>query len=114
MPGGDRTGPQGGGPKTGQGLGDCTGSEQPGSAGFQPAGLGFRRGGRGRGRGYSRGRGWRSGFGSGRGRGDYVVSSETQDQEIDSLKAQAAELGNALQEIQARLSALEPEDEGKE
>ena len=30
MPGGDRTGPQGYGPKTGRGLGYCTGNEVPG------------------------------------------------------------------------------------
>jgi hypothetical protein len=32
MPGGDRTGPRGGGPKTDRDLGSCTGNEQPGCA----------------------------------------------------------------------------------
>lgn len=53
MPGGDRTGPQGRGPKTGGGLGNCTESEQPGYLTPQPARrfrYGFGRGGQGRGR----------------------------------------------------------------
>ncbi|HQE93657.1 MAG TPA: DUF5320 domain-containing protein [Anaerolineae bacterium] len=43
MPGGDRTGPQGLGPRTGRGLGDCEPLDQP------RLGFGF---GRGRGRRY--------------------------------------------------------------
>jgi hypothetical protein len=76
--------------------------------------LGFRWGGRGRGGSYGRGRGWRTGFRPGRGRGAYVVSSDTQDQEIDSLKAQAEQLSDTLQELQVRLSALESENEETE
>lgn len=56
MPGGDRTGPQGYGPRTGRGLGYCSGYGRPGYA--NPP---FRRGygffGR-RGRGFGRGRGF--------------------------------------------------------
>ncbi|MGD9963156.1 MAG: DUF5320 domain-containing protein [Thermoplasmata archaeon] len=60
MPGGDRTGPGGYGPRTGRGLGYCSGYDAPGFA--SPRGFGGRFGGGfGRGRGYGRGfgRGWR-------------------------------------------------------
>jgi len=48
MPRGDRTGPRGKGPKTGRGLGYCSGSKSPGYSqeGGRP------RDGRGRGRGW--------------------------------------------------------------
>jgi len=32
MPWGDRTGPDGEGPRTGRGAGDCNGNDEPGSA----------------------------------------------------------------------------------
>ena len=55
MPGGDRTGPAGRGPKTGRQAGYCDGNEEPGYVDPRPRrglGLGFRRGfGRGPGRG---------------------------------------------------------------
>jgi len=59
MPGGDRTGPGGLGPRTGRGLGYCAGYDTPGYT--KGPGMGLGRGwgrgwGRGRGRGY--GRGW--------------------------------------------------------
>lgn len=65
MPGGDRTGPQGGGPGTGRGLGGCVESDQLNNTAPQPAQrfrYGFGRGGRGRGRG-------RDGQGKGQGPG---------------------------------------------
>lgn len=46
MPRGDRTGPMGRGPRTGRGMGDCTGADWPGAAQF--------------GRGFGGGRGWRN------------------------------------------------------
>jgi len=55
MPGGDRTGPLGQGPRTGRAAGYCAGYGMPGYA--NPIW----------GRGFGRGRGW--GFGPGRGRG---------------------------------------------
>jgi hypothetical protein len=59
MPGGDRTGPTGGGPKTGRGMGYCTGNDRPGS-GFGRGRGGFRRWWSG----FGRGTGWRRfGFG---------------------------------------------------
>lgn len=62
MPRGDRTGPQGEGPRTGRQMGYCTGQDFPGSATPAP-GFGY---GRGAGRGLGRGRG---GQGRGMGRG---------------------------------------------
>jgi hypothetical protein len=59
MPGGDRTGPMGRGPRTGRGLGDCARDE--------PLRGPDRKGYPGPGQGRGRGRGW--GFGRGLGRG---------------------------------------------
>jgi hypothetical protein len=70
MPGGDRTGPWGGGPMTGRGAGYCAGYPVPGymnpipGRGWYGVGRGgFPRGG-GRGRAFGGGRGWwgRGGF----------------------------------------------------
>ena len=64
MPGGDRTGPEGRGPRTGRGAGYCIGNEEPGYMDPGPrrgAGFGF-----GFGRGRGAGWGWRE---RGRGRG---------------------------------------------
>ena len=66
MPGGDRTGPEGRGRRTGLGAGYCAGNDEPGFT--EP---GPRRGG---GFGFGFGRGWgagqgRRGGGKGRGRG---------------------------------------------
>ena len=57
MPRGDRTGPAGEGPKTGRGMGYCTGNEHPGYMNIHPNWYG----------GY--GRRFRGGFGFGRGAG---------------------------------------------
>ncbi len=66
MPLGDKTGPLGRGPRTGRGLGSCSGNFQPS---FVNPGIG--RGGRGFGfgRGFGQGRG--QGVGQGRGRGRF-------------------------------------------
>ncbi len=64
MPRGDRSGPQGWGPRTGRGLGYCAGYSNPGYT--KGMGMGW-----GRGRGY--GRGWAGGGGWGRGRGYYPI-----------------------------------------
>jgi len=66
MPGGDRTGPEGEGQRTGRGLGDCGGADAPGAE--SPNGERAGRGPRGRGRGRGRGGGG-GGEGQGRGRG---------------------------------------------
>jgi hypothetical protein len=99
MPGGDRTGPRGEGPKTGWGLGDCAGENQPGYSGSRPTswmGRGFRSGGRGR--------GWRNRF------YDFGTSGQlpSQDfQDLDALKTQNQELQTTLQKISERLDKLE-------
>ncbi|MBD3195038.1 MAG: hypothetical protein GF317_08295 [Candidatus Lokiarchaeota archaeon] len=62
MPRGDRTGPNGMGPMTGRGLGNCAGYSTPGYT--KGPGMGLGRGwGRGRGRGYGRGMAWGRGYG---------------------------------------------------
>lgn len=67
MPGEDRTGPQGQGPKTGRGLGRCTPEDEKKTPNIEPTtGQGT---GRGLGRGLGRGRGRGAGRGPGRGRG---------------------------------------------
>ena len=67
MPRGDRTGPQGFGPRTGRAAGYCAGYPEPGYMNPTP---GFGRGwGRGWGRGRGPGRGWGRGRGPGRGWG---------------------------------------------
>ncbi|WP_457557071.1 DUF5320 domain-containing protein [Candidatus Harpocratesius sp.] len=66
MPYGDRTGPNGLGPRTGRGLGFCNGYPQPGYAnpvGYSP----YSQRGFGRGGGYGRGGGWGRSGGYGRG-----------------------------------------------
>jgi len=99
MPGRDRTGPMGAGPRTGRGMGFCSGSQQPDladqTAGFQGR-LGFGRGGAGR--------GWRHRF--------YATGipgwvPPTQEQETADLKAQADLLKTQLDAIQKRLKELE-------
>jgi hypothetical protein len=68
MPQGDRTGPQGRGPKTGRGQGNCNPKGGP-SAPQEQGGMGAGRGqGRGSGRGAGRGKGRGRGSGQGRGR----------------------------------------------
>lgn len=110
MPGGDRTGPQGDGQKTGRGLGYCTDHDQPGYATPQQGqGFGLRRGGRGLGNRGSRG--WRNrsnaGFWPGRGRGGLAILPDAQDQDINSLKAQIQDLQTTLEEVQNRLDQFE-------
>jgi len=61
MPQGDKTGPEGKGPKTGRGLGYCSGSEEPGYKSNKPR-QGLRRG-------LRDGTGSRRGFGNTQGRG---------------------------------------------
>ena len=109
MPGGDQTGPRGGGPKTGRSLGDCADNDQSGYAAYRAgkrSGRGFRWGGRGR---FRRNR-LNAGTWPGRSRDRLFARSVSQDQDADSLKAQAEELQNALQETQTRLAELEAEE----
>ncbi|GAB6886617.1 hypothetical protein JCM13304A_01150 [Desulfothermus okinawensis JCM 13304] len=104
MPGGDRTGPLGAGPRTGRGLGYCSGSSHPGWV----YGRGY-----GRGMGFGRGRRCGRGF-WGRGRwcfyGAYVPTpyNVPYDEETEkrTLEAEANYLRNTLKEIEERLNQL--------
>ncbi len=124
MPGGDRTGPMGMGPRTGRAAGFCAGYDVPGFA--NPAygwggGMGW-----GRGRGYGGGLG--RGFG-GRGRGrrfrywatdvpprqyysragvDYERPEKVS--EADELRQHAAALQTELDAINRRLKQMEEEN----
>lgn len=100
MPGGDRTGPVGSGPRTGRGMGYCSGYNWPG---YSHAGPGFRSWfGFGRGGG----RGWRNRFYATGVPGWAAVSPE---QETADLKAQADYLKAELDAIQKRLDDLSKE-----
>jgi hypothetical protein len=82
MPGFDRTGPMGYGPRTGRGMGPCG------------RGLGFRRGlGMGLGRRYP-------GYGP-------VAYAPTREQETADLKAERDAVQQELEEIDARLKELQ-------
>ena len=109
MPGGDRTGPRGGGPKTGRGLGYCADNDQPGWAAQRPGpalGLGYRWGGRGRCRGRGRSNRWVDQWPGGW-RDVSSVSPDVKDQGLDDLRRQAQVLHDALQDIKERLDRLE-------
>jgi hypothetical protein len=69
MPAGDRTGPWSAGPRTGRGVGYCSGNAHPGYMTPGP-GLGF---GGGIGAGWGRGRGFGRGMGRGRGFRHYGI-----------------------------------------
>ena len=107
MPAGDGTGPTEMGPMTGRAAGYCAGFDVPGF--MNPMS------GRGMGRGFGRGRGWRhgrrgmarSGGAEADRRPTYAASSEPTVQETESLKAQAARMERALDEIRKRLAELE-------
>jgi hypothetical protein len=116
MPFGDRTGPQGLGPRTGRGAGYCSGFGMPGSMNPMPGGAGFGFG-RGRGigwQGFGRGRGWRNWYRAtglpGWARAEYGypdVPSFTAKEETDFLRSQAEFLRKELEDIQNRISTLE-------
>ena len=110
MPGGDRTGSMGQGPRTGRGLGYCSGTD---SAGFtQGAGYAMGRGfGNGRGMRFGRGIGGGRGFGRGRGLGYPWMQPMSKEDEIKLLKSQADSLTLSQKEIEERLRELEKEKE---
>jgi hypothetical protein len=106
MPRGDRTGPQGMGPKTGRGLGFCSGFGMPGYANPGP-GRGF--GGRGGG-----GRGWRhmyyaTGLPGWSRFGPFGAPYQAPDPEAERqmLKTQADALQSELTLIKKRLEEIE-------
>ena len=119
MPGGDRTGPLGMGPRTGRGAGYCRGYGMPGYA--NPIFGGGR--GVGRGFGFGGGRGWRNRYyatglpGWARAWGspyDYgferdlpVRAGRTKGDEIVFLKEEASLLNDTLSDINKRIEELE-------
>lgn len=120
MPAGDRTGPQGLGPRTGRAMGYCSGYDVPGYAnpGYGRGGgrgMAFGRGGRGGGRGwrnmyYATGLpGWaRAGYAPVAGPGYYPVPPEPAPvDELDALKAQAKYYQEALEDLNSRIGELE-------
>ncbi len=121
MPGGDRSGPRGGGSRTGRGLGYCTGYSTPGS--MNPVGgnyMGFGRGmGRGGGRGnrnmfYATGQyGWQRGMAAAPPPVQPIYPDVPNEIQIEDLKLQAEYLENTLKEILNRITNLEkkPGDE---
>ena len=111
------------GPRTGWGLGDCSG-DQPGYVHAGPgmgfgAGMGWRRGG-GRGRAWGRGLGWPGGvrgrwrrfMGRGYGPGPWDMGwgapmpEPAPEEEVTGLKAQASWLQEQLDMVQARMDEL--------
>jgi Family of unknown function (DUF5320) len=118
MPAGDRTGPWGLKPRTGKGLGYCSGYRAPGFL-FPGPSLGFGRGsqfGRSLSRGMGRGRGgwfgwphwsywagWYPGFHL---PNRFPFSPGKQEEEKDMLEEQAAILEKQLEQIRGRLKDL--------
>ena len=112
MPGGDRTGPMGMGPRTGWGAGYCAGYGVPGYAnpGYNAGGAFFGgRGGRGRrNRFFATGvPGWQYFAGNPIPGGmSFSAQPETPQNELEVLKGQAQYLENGLKELQARMEVL--------
>ena len=105
MPRGNRTGPAGMGPMTGRAVGFCAGYPVPGY--MNPVvGRGYWGIGRG---GYPRGGGRGRCFGGGRGRmfGVLQPANITAEQELASLKNQAAFLEEQISATKSRIEELE-------
>lgn len=102
MPAGDRTGPEGMGSMTGRGAGICAANNTSGYAGN----VGF---GRGCGRGFGRGMGGGRGRGQGFGFRSATPAPLTNEQQKESLNAQAAGLELQLKTIQEQIGKLEAE-----
>jgi len=113
MPGGDRTGPMGMGPRTGWGAGFCAGYGVPGFSNpvymqGVPPGV---RGGRGRrNRFFASGvPGWQYFAGNPIPGGmSFSAQPGTPQNELDVLKGQAQYLESCLKELQARMETLAP------
>lgn len=116
MPFGDRTGPQGFGPRTGRGAGYCSGFGMAGSMNPVLGGSGFGFG-RGGGMGcFGRGRRWRNWYRAaglpgwartGYGYPDAPLFTATAKEETDLLRREADLLRKQLGDIQNRISTLE-------
>ncbi len=104
MPWGDRTGPLGAGPRTGRGLGYCSGNTVPG---YMVGGPGL-----GLGRGWGRGRGW-AGRGWGRGAWGWqptyypqVSYTYSKEDEKKLLEDQIEGLTKTIESLKSRLEEL--------
>ena len=110
MPGGDRTGPAGLGPRTGRGLGYCSGYDSPGYTKGPGGGIAW---GFGRGANYPYGRemAWRRGGRRWAGAGGYVRGGRaglfyagpietTPEQRLDALKQEKEFLESELKGLQ--------------
>jgi len=108
MPGGDGTGPAGFGPRTGRGMGYCSGFEAPGYArgGYgRPFGSG--RGGiRGRGRGLCFWYGMPTPLAA---LGPYPPGAPSPEVEMADLEVMAESLEAQLKSIKARIEELKPQ-----
>lgn len=105
MPGGDRTGPMGQGPRSGRGAGFCGGNNGPGFMSRMGQGMG----------GMGRGRGRRNWFnltgltGWQRQAMEMQPANTTQpdpQQELQILQQQAASMTSVLENLQTRISQL--------
>ena len=111
MPGGDQTGPEGMGPLTGRQLGDCADNDAPRFASAALGrGWGWRRGRSGR-RGPQGRQSFRTGlFGRARRFGPAHLFGRsfrlTQEQEVESLKDEAAWLKEQLDVVSQRLEEI--------
>jgi len=100
MPFGDRTGPRGLGPRTGRGLGYCSGYPYPGY--MNSYGFGWRRG---FGRGWGRGWGWPGWFGYPY--PAYPPEPLTPKEEKEILNEDLKALKEEIEAIEERLKELE-------
>ncbi len=111
MPRGDRTGPNGMGPRTGRGAGFCSGFDRPGYMnGGAGTGFGY---GRGMGRGYGRGMGFGRGFGYGYAPvGGYAAPYVPYSKETEKgyLENEISVLKEQLKASEARLADLGDEE----
>ncbi len=107
MPGGDRTGPEGRGARTGRALGYCAGYDSPGYTKGFPRGRGFGFG-RGFGRGWGRGF-WRRGMYPAYGPVPYypgIYPESSEEDEKTYLKNLVKDLENELKAVHNRLQEL--------
>jgi hypothetical protein len=108
MPGYDRTGPWGQGPRTGGGFGSCRTPAPQADTDERSYGSGFGRGGRGLQRGFRRGFCF---FGRGRGGSGYgarwVPETAPPNLAMPNLEAEAEGLRRRLDAIEQRLASME-------
>ncbi len=121
MPGGDRTGPAGEGPRTGRGAGYCSGYDGPGYDDPVPGGRGGRARGRrlagaqpGRGRGFGRlfpGRGQRiRGLAAAYDGGEYAAGGKDSGTGMEKMREELGRLADRLDVIEERLEAAGGQD----